>query len=346
MGNRRNFIKTLAIAGIASSLNLSCTNQGKSSFRNKFLRKDNCLKITGTFIDELSHDLPFHNWGKEEWNNEFRLMKSIGIDTVILRHAGLDLKLLYPSKFLAEKGIPQPSFDKLELLLTLADKWGFNVFCGLYNAQLTSRLLNKSVAETNHAVSAEIWQNYGSRHRSFNGWFICQEISVENRDLLPAIIDLCKHCKSLAAGKDIIVSPWIDGNRLIAEKTDGTSSGQEYEAQWDEIMAELSTVVDICTVQDTSVNDIDCANFYKSCNRIARNHGINCWGNAETYDVQMPVRLYSTDFDHLRLKLGAAMSAGLDKVITYEFSHFMSPQSVCQSGSCLLDRYKEYFDIS
>jgi len=48
----------------------------------------------------------------------------------------------------------------------------------------------------------------------------------------------------------------------------------------------------------------------------------------------------------LRLKLSAAKAARLEKVITYEFSHFMSPQSVCQSGSCLLDRYKEYFDIS
>ena len=108
----------------------------------------------------------------------------------------------------------------------------------------------------------------------------------------------------------------------------------------------MSQAVDICTIQDTGINDLDCASFYQSCQRIAQSHGIKCWGNAETYDAQMPMRLYSTDFDHLRLKLSAARVAGLEKVITYEFSHFMSPQSVCQSGSCLLNRYKEYFDIS
>ena len=65
MGNRRNFIKSLALAGIATSLNLSFKNKDKSSYRNKFLHKDDCLKITGTFIDELSRDMPFHNWGLE-----------------------------------------------------------------------------------------------------------------------------------------------------------------------------------------------------------------------------------------------------------------------------------------
>lgn len=342
MGNRRHFLKSLAIAGIATSLNLSCNAQGKSSFRNKFLKKDDCLKITGTFIDELSRDMPFHNWGIDEWNKEFSLMKSIGIDTIVLPYAGLGLKMLYPSAFLSSKGIPHPSFDKLDLLLTLADKWGFKVYCGLYKAQRSSHVFNENLAQINRAVSTEVWNNYGSKHHSFNGWFISQEVSVENKHKLEETINLCNHCKSISGNKTIVISPWIDGNRLLDE----SNSAQEYSAQWNEIMSQLSSVVDICTIQDTSVSDIDCANFYESCKHIAQNHGIKCWGNAETYDAQMPVRLYSTDFDHLRLKLSAARTAGLEKVITYEFSHFMSPQSVCQSGSCLFDRYKEYFDIS
>lgn len=342
MGNRRNFIKSIALAGIATSFNLSFKSKDKSSYRNKFLHKDDCLKITGTFIDELSRDMPFHNWGLEEWDKEFSLMKSIGINTIVLPQVGLDLKLLYPSALLAGKGLPHPSFDKLDLLLTLADKWGFKVYCGLYKSHHSSQFLQENITSINRSVSSEIWDHYGSRHRSFDGWFISSEVSMENRHNLAAIVDLCKHCKAISGNKKVIISPWIDGNRLLDDdKAHGT-----YTAQWNEIMSHMSQAVDICTIQDTGINDLDCASFYQSCQRIAQSHGIKCWGNAETYDAQMPMRLYSTDFDHLRLKLSAARAAGLEKVITYEFSHFMSPQSVCQSGSCLLNRYKEYFDLS
>lgn len=38
------------------------------------------MKITGTFLDEISHDIPHQNWGEKEWDADFRHMKSIGID--------------------------------------------------------------------------------------------------------------------------------------------------------------------------------------------------------------------------------------------------------------------------
>ena len=342
MSNRRNFIKGLALAGIATSLNISCSEQDKKTFRNKFLSKDDCMKITGTFIDELSRDLPFHNWGMGEWDSEFRLMKTLGINTVILPYAGQDLRLLYPSTALTGRGLPQPSFDKLELLLSLADEYGFKVYCGLYNTQSTTGVLHHDLAAVNQAVSSEIWEEYGSHHGSFAGWYINREVSVENEREVSATLDLCHHCKSIAADKQVVIAPWIDGNRLL----DDDAAAREYEARWSDIMARLSPVVDVCVIQDTSVSDLDCARFYRASKAIAQNNGIRCWGNAETYDAQMPVRLYSTDFDHLRIKLSAASTADFDKVITYEFSHFMSPQSVCQSGSCLLDRYKEYFDLA
>ena len=46
------------------------------------------LKITGTFLDEISHDIPHQNWGEQEWNRDFAYMKAIGIDTVIMIRSG------------------------------------------------------------------------------------------------------------------------------------------------------------------------------------------------------------------------------------------------------------------
>ena len=41
----------------------------------------------------------------------------------------------------------------------------------------------------------------------------------------------------------------------------------------------------------------------------------------------------------------AAKRAGYDKAITFEFSHFMSPQSAYLQAGHLYDRYREYFEI-
>jgi hypothetical protein len=45
------------------------------------------------------------------------------------------------------------------------------------------------------------------------------------------------------------------------------------------------------------------------------------------------------------MKLEAAKRAGYDKAITFEFSHFMSPQSAYLQAGHLYDRYREYFEI-
>lgn len=62
--------------------------------------------------------------------------------------------------------------------------------------------------------------------------------------------------------------------------------------------------------------------------------------DAESFDRDMPIK-----FDKLRMKLEAAKRAGYDKAITFEFSHFMSPQSAYLQAGHLYDRYKEYFNI-
>ena len=59
----------------------------------------------------------------------------------------------------------------------------------------------------------------------------------------------------------------------------------------------------------------------------------------------MPIDFLPIKFDKLRMKLEAAKRAGYDKAITFEFSHFMSPQSAYLQAGHLYNRYKEYFNI-
>ena len=58
------------------------------------------MLITGTFLDEISHDIPHQNWGFKDWEQDFMAMKSIGIDTVILIRCGHKRWITYPSDYL------------------------------------------------------------------------------------------------------------------------------------------------------------------------------------------------------------------------------------------------------
>lgn len=152
------------------------------------------LRITGTFLDEISHDIPHQNWGEREWDDDNRLMKAIGIDTVVMIRCGHRKFIAYPSAYLmGRRGCFEPSADLVDLFLRLSDR-----------------------------------------------------------------------------------------------------------------------------------------------------HGIACWTNAESFDRDMPIKFLPIKFDKLRLKLKAAARAGLDKAITFEFSHFMSPQSMYPSAGHLYDRYREW----
>ena len=117
MANRRDFLKTMAIGGasalVAPSLLSSCASSSDSSTEASaidtsagglIVPKDNGLRITGTFLDEISHDIPHQNWGEKEWDQDFAYMKAIGIDTVIDIRCGYRKFITYPSPYLLKKG--------------------------------------------------------------------------------------------------------------------------------------------------------------------------------------------------------------------------------------------------
>ena len=94
----------------------------------------------------------------------------------------------------------------------------------------------------------------------------------------------------------------------------------------------IHDVVDAVAFQDGHIDYDELDAFFSVNKKLADKYGIQCWTNAET-------------FDKLRMKLEAAARCGYDKAITFEFSHFMSPQSAYLQAGHLYDRYKEYFGI-
>ena len=115
MTDRRSFLKTAAAATAAAAvspiLTSSCSGARVSSDisgADLIVPKGAGLKITGTFLDEISHDIPHQNWGPLEWEQDFRNMKAIGIDTVIMIRSGYRKFITWPSKYLLSKGCYMP----------------------------------------------------------------------------------------------------------------------------------------------------------------------------------------------------------------------------------------------
>ena len=168
MTDRRSFLKTAAAATTAAACTpLFCSCSESPLFKDSdpdplIVPKGNALKITGTFLDEISHDIPHQNWGPKEWEADFRNMKAIGIDTVIMIRSGYRKFITWPSKYLLGKGCYMPSLDLLELFLSLADKYEMKFYFGLYD---TGKYWDtgdmRAEMEANKFVIDEVWQHYG-----------------------------------------------------------------------------------------------------------------------------------------------------------------------------------------
>jgi hypothetical protein len=306
------------------------------------------MLITGTFIDEISHDIPHQNWGPEEWDRDFRHMSAMGIDTVILIRSGYRKFITYPSAYLMNRhGCFRPPVDLVELFLGLADKYQMNFYFGLYDSGIywdTGDLTHE--IDDNKFVIDEVWKQYG-HHASFKGWYLSMEISRRTIGAVEAFRTLGLQCKAASNGLPTFISPWIDGKKAVlaasAElaKADAVSV-EEHEREWREIFHGIQGAVDAVAFQDGQIDYTELDTFFTVNKKLADQYGLQCWTNAESFDRDMPIKFLPIKFEKLRLKLEAARRCGFDKAITFEFSHFMSPQSAYVQAHHLYNRYLEY----
>ena len=361
MVNRRDFLKQLGLGCAASLLAPSllwAKNKRPSSASVGTLSTDNShylvpkangLPITGSFLDEISHDIPHQNWGEREWDADFRNMKAIGIDTVIVIRSGYRKFITYPSAYLLKKGCYKPSVDLIDLFLRLADKYNMKFYFGLYDSghYWDTGDMSHEIRDNRYVID-EVWKSYG-HHKSFKGWYISTEISRKTKGAIETFHTIGKQCKDISNNLPVFISPWIDGKKAVMP-TEGLTKEQavsveEHEREWNEIFDGIHDVVDACAFQDGHIDYDELDMFFSVNKKLADRYGMQCWTNAETFDRDMPIRFLPIKFDKLRLKLEAAKRCHYDKAITFEFSHFMSPQSAYLQAGHLYDRYKEYFNL-
>jgi hypothetical protein len=304
------------------------------------------LPITGTFLDEISHDIPHQNWGYKEWDNDFQHMAIMGIDTVIMIRSGYRKFITYPSAYLTSKGCYTPPTDLVAMFLQLAEKYGMQFYFGLYDSGAywdTGHM--QSEIDHNRYIIDEVWQQYG-HYPAFKGWYLSMEISRRTKGAIEAFFTLGQQCKQVSNNLPTLISPWIDGKKAVLAASGALTkqeavSLQEHETEWNEIFSGIHSVVDAVAFQDGHIDFHELDDFFTVNKKLADKYGLQCWTNAESFDRDMPIKFLPIKYEKLRLKLEAAKRAGYAKAITFEFSHFMSPQSMYPSAGHLYNRYRE-----
>jgi hypothetical protein len=303
------------------------------------------MRITGTFIDEITVDIPSNNWSAQHWSMDFRAMKHIGIDTVIIIRSGYQNKCIFESQALKKHvGLMMPVFeDLLELFLCLAQENGMDLYFGTYDDYEMQHSGNhKKLIQINKDFIDEAWSRYGS-YDSFKGWYVTQELATKDEHGAECIRDVALHCKSIT-GEDmpVLISPFIAGRKQF----DNPITLEQHENQWDYMLSVMQGAVDIVAFQDGNVDYHELPEYIAANKKLLDKYGMHSWSNLETFDRDMPyLRFPPTDWRKLWWKLDAAEKTEVEKIITFEFSSFMSPYSCWPSAHNLYDRYCDYFGI-
>ena len=302
--------------------------------RNQSQEESLMLPIKATCIDEITHDIPSQNWGEKEWEADFKAMKAAGIDTVVIIRAGYKDKVIFPSKALKLHA----DFDLAELFLSLADRYAMKLYFGTYDSgKYWSGNAHAKELELVLPFVDEVVERYG-RHESFHGWYMSNEVGKREFDIEKIYQPLSAKIRKVSPGKPILISPFIWGRRLVEKFL----PPKEYKAEWDELLKSISGTFDILAVQVAPAGMDEIGDYLRGFKEQSKKHKFELWANVETFSSEIPVKgvFFPIDIRDLVRKLNI-VSPYVSNIITFEFSHFMSPNSSNPSAGRLYERYLE-----
>ncbi len=301
------------------------------------------MRFTGTFLDEITHDIPSQNWGPDEWAADFGVMRQIGIDTVIIIRSGYREQAIFNSWVLRKHRPMLPVRQNLgQLFLDLAQANGMKLFWGLYDPGDWARNAEHALV-LNEQFMSEVYAEFG-QHPAFAGWYITFELSRANPRQVELVVAAGRHAKTLTPALPTLISPYVAGAKGPAGED--RISPEQHTAEWGRIFGRIRECIDIVAFQDGHVNFLELPEYLTTHLRLAREAGMQCWSNVETFDRDMPIKFPPIDWRKLEFKMDAAREAGVDKLITFEFSHFLSPHSMYPSAHALFRRYCERFGLA
>jgi hypothetical protein len=269
-------------------------------------------------------------------------MADAGIDTVILIRAGYRDRCAFDSKVLRERhGYLIVQDDLVGWFLDLAAEHGMTFWFGTYDSgEHWTRGEHRAEVDVNRAFTDEFVARHGD-HPALGGWYISHEIDAFDESVMRVYEDLAAHLKGLR-DLPILISPYPRG----AKQFDRPFTLEEHADHWGRIFDRIAGLVDVVAFQDGQVEFGELPDYLRTNAELARARGITCWSNVESFDRDVHIKFPPIAWPKLRYKIEAARAAGVDKLITFEFSHFMSPNSTYPAARTLFKRYCERFELT
>jgi len=294
------------------------------------------MKITGTFIDEITFDIPPQNWGKQEWLNEFDIFHQIGIDTVIIIRSGRKQRGVFPSRVIGNSH----DSDLARLFLDAAAQYNIKLFFGIYDSwrlYSCNWKLWKEEVTVNRKFIDEILDRYQG-HPAFHGWYISHETSVFMPEARSFYLEIGSYMKERTPDMPVLISPYYPSGVVDGEKH-MIKSPEAFAEDWRKMFQE-NEAIDICAFQDGTSTLEALPAYLKEVKEVTSEFGVKFWNNIETFSRDFPIKFPPIDYRILFEKLRIC-APFVEKQITFEFSHFMSPQSMWPSARNLFNRYCE-----
>lgn len=298
--------------------------------------------ITGTFLDEITWDIPSQNWGPADWRLEFDTMRQARIDTVIIIRASLRDMAIFPSETLGIRDVP----DLAQLFLDEAHRCGMKLFFPSHESgALDPAWTNwKEDWDICQKFLPEVMARYGD-HPAFHGWYIAPENCFYSKGIVEIYKRYSGLMKELTPEKPVLISPWYPSD--VYEKLSPVDRHESFQRDWRRIFKEVNTI-DICAFQDGActcrpteqpiTHELDM--YIRGAAEVCREAGIELWSNTETFGRRHPIRFPPIDWRWLKRKMSIT-DPHVAKHITFVFSHFLSPNSMYPSARRLFDRYRE-----
>ena len=294
--------------------------------------------ITATFIDEITYDIVPQNWKEKEWIKDLDNMLEVGINTAVIMRGVFYDKCIYPSERFKDK--KRDYNDFIGLILSEAEKRNMKIYLGLYISNLTwnDGIIEKEIEENEYYVD-EILERY-SEYKSFVGWYLPHEVGHDSFNIIPLTKGLIEILKRKSPEKEILMSPFFRDAAI--DFYEPSLTPEETYEEWDKMFKEFGKDIDICAFQDGTAHIDNLDKYLNAAKQICDKYNIRLWSNIETFSRNFGLEFPPQDFEIIKKKIEIA-SKYVETNITFEFSHFLSPDSIYEKARENNKEYKKYY---
>ena len=369
--------------GLRDVVPFSLSEEGSSDMNRKetepspaSMHSSGISPITGTFIQSWL----YVNYTEERWNNEFKLMKEMGIDSIIMGDT-LSIQTGTPitdsSQYVVTANYPtqNPAFktgrDVLTTLFDYCKTYGMKLYVGMGNTTVGWPYLNsdtaglKEVASVFADAAEDLYRVYAERYpETFAGFYFVPELY--NSSEFDGQASRVRYAERLAAGMQpifdrihaisdlpFIFSPYVNmfGGGWVSKNTENIG------AFWQEFLERADfRDGDILCPQDSVGAGGNDLNGLEAVTKAYRDAVDGCgkkivlWTNAEVF-IQ-PTGKYFDNFDGYggywssctvdrMIEQFRIASKYVDRIFTFAFPHYLSPYNTTDG---YLKTYRAYLE--